>query len=150
MNLQSPPVDSRPMIHVDVEGTKLPWGLAITNSPLMWRPLSVIWVTCCAPVGAVTVPLLPDAVWPGESSGNHIACPDLSPKVCGRVYTACVPSAMLHGGKMWGPNTSNLERLHHNDHVMIHWICGTKNQDETPSASLLKKLKQQNHTPIIS
>ena len=36
------------------------------------RPLSATcWkVICCAPVGAVTVLLLPDSVWSGESSGN--------------------------------------------------------------------------------
>ena len=30
-----------------------------------------------------------------------------SPKVRGKVYTACVRSAMLHG-KMWGPDTTDL------------------------------------------
>ena len=32
---------------------------------LMWKPLSATYVISCAPV-----PLLPDVVWPGESSGN--------------------------------------------------------------------------------
>ena len=36
----------------------------------MWRPLSAAWVTYCAPVGAVTVPLLPDVAWPGKSAGK--------------------------------------------------------------------------------
>ena len=32
---------------------------------LTWKPLSATYVISCAPV-----PLLPDVVWPGESSGN--------------------------------------------------------------------------------
>ena len=36
-----------------------------------WRPLSAFGVTCCAPVGALTVPLPPGADWHGESSGNY-------------------------------------------------------------------------------
>ena len=36
---------------------------------LIWRPLSPTWVTCCAPVVAVTMPLPPDVVCPGKSSG---------------------------------------------------------------------------------
>ena len=39
-----------------------------------------------------------------------------------------------------GPNGSDLQWLHRKDHAMICWICGTKDWDETPSASLLKKL----------
>ena len=60
-------------------------------------------------------------------------------KVPGKVYTGCVRSAMLHSNKMWGPNT-DLEWLCHNDCAMICWICGTKHQEETLSASLLQKL----------
>ena len=40
-----------------------PWMSAA--SCLMWKPLSATYVISCAPV-----PLLPDVVWPGESSGN--------------------------------------------------------------------------------
>ena len=45
------------------------WMLKVSS--LKWTPLSAIWVTCCAPVGTVTVQLLPDAVLPRESSGNY-------------------------------------------------------------------------------
>ena len=43
----------------------------------------------------------------------------LSPKVHGKVYTACVCSAMLHGSETWGPNILDLKRLCHND----QWSC---------------------------
>ena len=49
------------------------WLKWMSKAPsLMWGTLSAIWVTCCALVGAVTVPLLPDAAWLVESSGNYI------------------------------------------------------------------------------
>ena len=63
----------------------------------------------------------------------------LSPNVRGRLCTACVHSPMLHGSDTWGLNISDLERFHHNDRSMIHRVCGNKDQDGTPSASLLQK-----------
>ena len=55
---------------------------------------------------------------------------------------------MLHSREMWGLNTLNLKRLRCNDRAMICWICGTKIQDETPSASLLKKLGIKDITAV--
>ena len=52
---------------------RLRWILKVPS--LMWRPLSAIWVRCCVPVGAVTVPLLPNTVWLGESTGNYYPSP---------------------------------------------------------------------------
>ena len=43
----------------------------------MWTALSVTWVTCCATIGAVIVPLLPNVVRKRESSGN--CCPPTPP-----------------------------------------------------------------------
>ena len=48
------PIDGRPMTQVVVS--------------LMWRTRSAIWVTCCTLVRTVTLPVPPDAAWPGESS----------------------------------------------------------------------------------
>ena len=49
-----------------------PWLKWMSTAPcLMWRPPSATWVTCCALVGAVTVPKPSDVAWPGESSRNH-------------------------------------------------------------------------------
>ena len=58
----------------------------------------------------------------------------LSPRIRGKVYKACVHSAMLHVSKSGDQITLNYDR------VLIHWICGTKNRNETLSASLLQKL----------
>ena len=64
----------------------------------------------------------------------------LSPRICDKVYGAWVRSAMLHGDETWGPKGPEKRQLHHNDCAMIRWICGTKDRDETPSASLLLKI----------
>ena len=60
--------------------------------------------------------------------------------VRGRVYNACVRTAMLHGGETWGPNSADLQRLRRNERSMIRWICGKGPQDETSTEDLLTKL----------
>ena len=49
----------------------------------------------------------------------------LSPRVRGKVCTACVLSAMLRVSEMWGPNTSDLEQLHCNANTMWHQRQGS-------------------------
>ena len=66
------------------------WMLKVPS--LKWTPLSAIWVTC-APLGTLTVQLLPDAVLPRESSGNY--CLFWPPKVRCKVNTACVHFAIV-------------------------------------------------------
>ena len=73
----------------------------------------------------------------------------LSPKIRGKVYEACVRSAMLHGSETWGPKNTELQRLRRNDRAMIRWICGTKDRDETPSFILLQKLGIQDITSVL-
>ena len=96
---------------------------------LMWMTLSAIWVTCCALVGVETVPVPPDAAWPWGKLRKLLplhTSRHLSPKVLGKVYTACVRSAMLHGDETWGRNILDLKRLRCNDRAMICWIYDTK------------------------
>ena len=64
-----------------------------------------------------------------------LATRHLSPRIRDKVYKACVRSAVLHGSKMWGPNTT-VQRLCCNDCA----ICTTKDHDKTHSASLVQKL----------
>ena len=72
----------------------------------------------------------------------------LSPRIQSKVYEAFVCSAMLHSSETRGPNNPELQRLHHNDGAMIRWICGIRDRDETPSASLPQKLGIKNITPV--
>ena len=73
----------------------------------------------------------------------------LSPRIHGKVYDACVLSAMLHGCDIWGPKEPKLRRLCHNERSMIRWIRGIKDRDETPSAALLQKLGTEDITSVL-
>ena len=52
--------------------------------------------------------------------------------ICGKVYEACVRSAMLHGSETWGSNNHALQRPLRNDYARIRRICGIRDRDETP------------------
>ena len=73
----------------------------------------------------------------------------LSAKICGKVYEACIRSSVLHGSKTLEPKAIDLQRLHHNDHAMVHWICDAKDRNETPSASLLRKFCIEDITAVF-
>ena len=73
----------------------------------------------------------------------------LSRKIRGKVYVACVHWAMLHGSKTWEPKEPELWQLCRNDRIMIRCICGIKDRDETPSASLLQKLYIEDITSVL-
>ena len=49
----------------------------------------------------------------------------------------------------WGPNNPELQRDHHNDRVLIRWICGIKDRNEAPSASLLQKHGIEDITSVL-
>ena len=63
----------------------------------------------------------------------------LSAKVHGKGFATCVRLVILYGRETWGLNASHLQQLGPRDRAIIHCICGTKDRDETPSASLLQK-----------
>ena len=46
-------------------------------------------------------------------------------------------------------NKAELQQLCRNDHAMIHWICGTKERDQTPLALLLQKLGIEDIMSVI-
>ena len=60
--------------------------------------------------------------------------------VRGKVFSACVRSALLHGGETWAPNVSDLLRLRRNDRAMVRWICNSKLSDRSATNQLLKRL----------
>ena len=82
---------------------------------------------------------------PFQGSGARL----LSLKICGKVYVACVRSAMLHGSKTWGPKEPELWQLRRNERAMIRLISGIKDTDETSSASLLQRLDIEDITSVL-
>ena len=53
----------------------------------------------------------------------------LSFKTRGRVYSSCVPSAMLHASETWPLTKPNLQRQQRNDRAMIRQVCNVRPQD---------------------
>ena len=75
----------------------------------------------------------------------------LTRKIRGNMYKACIRMSMFHGGKTWGPNNPELQRLHCNDCAMIHWICGIKDRWNTLSFIITKTWCQGCHIdPTLS
>ena len=66
----------------------------------------------------------------------------LSFKTCGRVYSSCVRSAMLHASETWPVTKSCLLGLQRNERAMIRQICNVKPQDTATirSTELLARL----------
>ena len=53
----------------------------------------------------------------------------VSPLTRGKVFSACICSALLHGSETWAPTAPDLHRLRRNDRGMIRWICSVKPHD---------------------
>ena len=138
---ESWPIDGRIMTEVDVDGTMLDVEATFCYLGDMLCSGggcdSAITARCCVTWGKFRK-LLP------VLTTRH-----LSPRIRGKVYEACVHSAMLHGSETWGPKKTELQRLRRNDRAMIRWICIVKNWDETPSVSLLQKLGIQDITSVL-
>ena len=43
----------------------------------------------------------------------------VSPLTHGKVFSACIPSSLLHGSETWAPTALDLQRLRRNDRAMI-------------------------------
>ena len=67
----------------------------------------------------------------------------VSPLTCGKVFSACIRSALLHGSETWAPTAPDLQRLCRNHRAMIWWICSVKPHDEVPMEILYTKLGTQ-------
>jgi len=135
------PIDGRPVTHVDVDGTQLDVEATFCYLGDMFSAGGgydhAIAARCCAAWGKFRklLPIL---------TSKHISL-----KIRGKVFTACVPSTMLHGSETWAPNASDLQRLRRNDCAMIRWICGAKLEDEISLAVLHQKLDLDEITAVL-
>ena len=73
----------------------------------------------------------------------------MSLRTRGKVFNACVHSALLHGSETWAPTAPDLKRLRRNDRSMVRWICGVKNDDEVSSDSFCAMLGVQEVTAAL-
>ena len=61
----------------------------------------------------------------------------LSLEARGRVYYACVRSALLRRSETWGPTVHDVQRLKRADRSIVRWLCGVKCATESlPRSSM--------------
>ena len=58
----------------------------------------------------------------------------------GKVFNACVRSALLHGSETLAITAPVLQPLHRNDRSMVRWICGVGGNDDVPAHTLCAML----------
>ena len=122
------PIDGRPVTQVDVDGTMLDVEANFCYLGDMMCAGGgcklAITTRCCTAWGKFKklLPIL---------TSKHVSL-----LTRGKVFNACVRSALLHGSETWAPTASDLQRLRRNDRSMIRWICGIKPHDEVPTDML--------------
>jgi hypothetical protein len=126
------PIDGRPATQIEVDGSTLDiepnfcyLGDTICAGGGCARAITT---RCCVAWGKFRklLPIL---------TSKHISL-----TTRGRVFSACVRSAMLHGSECWAPNASDLQKLRRNDRAMIRWICRTSPSDDTHISVLHQRL----------
>ena len=129
---QAGPIDGRPITQVDVYGTLLDVEASFCYLGDM----------LCAGGGcALAIATRYSSAWEKFRKRLPILTSKrVSPLTCGKVFSACVRSAILHGSETWAPTAPDLQRLRRNDRAMIRWILGIKPHDEVPMETLYTKL----------
>ena len=67
----------------------------------------------------------------------------------GKVFNACVRSALLHGSETWALSAPDLRRLRRNDRSMVRWICRVRDDDEVSANTLCAMLGVQEVTAAL-
>ena len=135
------PIDGRPVTQVDVDGTMLDVEANFCYLGDMMCAGGgcklAITTRCCTAWGKFKklLPIL---------TSKHVSL-----LTRGKVFNACVRSALLHGSETWAPTASDLQRLRRNDRSMIRWICGIKPHDEVPTDMLYARLGLQEVTAAL-
>ena len=75
----------------------------------------------------------------------------MSLRTSGKVFNACVRSALLHGSETWAPSVPDyLQRLRQNNRSMVRWICRVRDDDEVSADTLCAMLGVQEVTATLS
>ena len=67
----------------------------------------------------------------------------------GKVFNACVRSALLHGSETWALTAPDLQRLRRNDRSVVRWIWGVRDDDEVSADTLCAMLGMQEVTAAL-
>ena len=58
----------------------------------------------------------------------------------GRLYDACVRSAMLHGSETWAVNAEDMRRLERSEASMLRWMCNVSVHERRSTKELREKM----------
>ena len=73
-------------------------------------------------------------------------------RIKGRIYKACVQSALTYGTETWGKKKANLqsmENLQSLERMMVRWMCGVSLRDRKRSVDLYSLLGVQSVDEVV-
>ena len=73
----------------------------------------------------------------------------VSRRTRGKVFNACVGSALLHGSETRAPTAPDLQRHRRNDRSMVCRICGVRDDEEVSADTLCAMLGVQEVTAAL-
>ena len=67
----------------------------------------------------------------------------------GKIYKACVQSALTYGTETWAMKESNLQSLERTEQMMVRWMCGVSLKDTKRSVDLYSLLGVQSVDEVV-
>ena len=61
-------------------------------------------------------------------------------RIQGKIYKACVQSALTYGTETWAMKKANLQSLARTERMMVRWMCGVSLKDRKRSVDLYSLL----------
>ena len=74
---------------------------------------------------------------------------DTSYRIKGKIYKACVQSALIYGTETWAMKEANLQSLERTERMMVRWMCGVSLKDRKRSVDLYSLLGVQSMAGVV-
>ena len=75
--------------------------------------------------------------------------PGASYHIKGKIYKACVQSALTYGTETWAMKIANLQSLERTERMMVRWMCGVSLKDRKRSVDLYSLLRVQSVAEVV-
>ena len=87
----------------------------------------------------------------GEVQGviSYPDSPGASYRIKGKIYKACVRSALTYGTETYAMKKANLQSLERTDRMMVSWMCGVSLKDRKRSVDLYSILGVQSVDEVV-
>ena len=70
-------------------------------------------------------------------------------RIKGKIYKACVQSALTYGTETWAMKKANLQSLERTEQMMVRWMCGVSLKDRKRSVDLYSLLGVQSVDEVV-